>query len=78
MEVELTKHNLFDLHQLFVREGVARDIMWKLTIDDAKEIGMNVGQRRRYFLALEQEIKHNPELNKGMLLPFLNPSHLEY
>ena len=65
MEEELNRHNLSELYPTFLRESVTLDVLWLLTENDVREMGLTVGQRRRYFLAAEKETIKSTHLGKG-------------
>ena len=49
---ELKKEKLPDLYPWFANEGITVSILWKLSEEELKSIGLNFGQRRTYKLAI--------------------------
>ena len=67
-----------DLYPIFIRDGVTYDIVWKLTKDHVEHMGLNVGQKIRYFEAVDAEAdtgsgssKTDTGSSKGMLFTLL-------
>ena len=55
-----------DLYGVFQGAHITHDIVWRLTVDDVVELGLTVGQKKRYFEAVKKE-----ENLKGIFLLFL-------
>ena len=62
--LELEKYNLMDAYELFRNHSITHDILWTLSENEIKEIGLNLGQRRRYLLAVEARKEENHEAGK--------------
>lgn len=51
----LKRHGLADRHDALVENDVDTGLLGELTEDDLREMGFTIGQRRRFFRALEQD-----------------------
>ena len=49
--LELEKYKLTDIYDALRKESITAYILWELTEDEIKRIGLNVGQSHRYFRA---------------------------
>ena len=49
--LELEKYKLTDIYDALRKESITAYILWDLTEDEIRQIGLNVGQRHRYFRA---------------------------
>merc|ERR1712080_506372 len=50
------KYSLFDLYGIFKRQGITKPILWDLDLSELHEIGLNVGQRKRYLKAKKENL----------------------
>ena len=51
LKEDLNYHNLSDLYDIFKREEITSDILWKLKDKELLEMNLKVGQRHRYMEA---------------------------
>jgi len=47
---------LLDLYGIFKRQGITKPILWDLDLSELHEIGLNVGQRKRYLKAKKENL----------------------
>ena len=65
LKKDLNYHNLSDLYDIFKKEEITVDILWKLDMKELFEMNLKVGQRHRYMEAknammeqIEKDRKH--------------------
>ena len=65
LKEDLNYHNLSDLYDIFKKEEITSDILWKLNPKELLEMNLKVGQRHRYMEAknammeqIEKDRKH--------------------
>ena len=65
LKEDLNFHNLSDLYDIFKKEEITADILWKLNPKELLEMNLKVGQRHRYMEAknammeeIEKDRKH--------------------
>ena len=65
LKEDLNYHNLSDLYDIFKKEEITSDILWKLNPKELLEMNLKVGQRHRYIEAknammeeIEKDRKH--------------------
>ena len=51
LKEDLNFHNLSDLYDIFKKEEITSDILWKLNPKELLEMNLKVGQRHRYIEA---------------------------
>ena len=72
LELEFQKHDLLDIYEAFLKHEITHDLAWSLTKDELKEIGLTLGQQKRYLAAAKKDNKastQNPVTsNKGALI----------
>ena len=56
----MTQMNLMDIYPIFQRNGVALDQVRSLSTNTLNEMGINVGQRKRIFVATGREGSTTP------------------
>ena len=61
---ELIKYDLEDLYDALHAESITTDILWDLTKEQIRQIGLNVGQTLRYLKAKED---HQAALPTSMI-----------
>ena len=49
--LELEKYKLTDIYDALRKESITAYILWELTEEEIRRIGLNVGQSHRYFRA---------------------------
>ena len=66
LKEDLNYHNLSDLYDIFKKEEITSDILWKLNPKELLEMNLKVGQRHRYTEAknammeeIEKDRKHD-------------------
>ena len=66
LKEDLNYHNLSDLYDIFKKEEITSDILWKLNPKELLEMNLKVGQRHRYIEAkhaameeIEKDRKHD-------------------
>jgi len=52
----LAKHNLGEHGQAFTDNGITLDLLQELTQDDLKEIGLTLGDRKRFLIAVRKTV----------------------
>ena len=69
LKEDLNFHNLSDLYDIFKKEEITSDILWKLNPKELLEMNLKVGQRHRYIEAknammeeIEKDRKHGSYL----------------
>ena len=55
LQQELEKHNLTDLYEKFVKQGLTQDNMWTLTSDVLEQMDLGKEVKMRYLVAKEAE-----------------------
>ena len=52
--VELEKWKLTEIYDVFTKECVTKEILWKFEEEDLKDLGIKLTQRKKYFHAVEK------------------------
>ena len=60
----LSEHNISSLFRALHGAGITKDIIWELSEDDLKELGMSLGDRKR-FLKAKLQWENNQTLKAG-------------
>ena len=57
LQMELQKEDLSDLYSIFLEHGNTVNTVWLLDEDDLIEMGLSIGERKRYLLVANKKKK---------------------
>ena len=72
LECVLRNQNLSDLYSVFIEHEITPETVWSLSEENCKEMGLSIGDRKRYLLAANKRNETDQETaNSELLLNYI-------